>query len=363
MFPLHPAEQYRLRPDESILIARSKAGDEVILRALEGREAVEGYVPPCFSLHEYEELVSEYAPYLTCYEDRLAAGEALESTVNALRREVEAKMNSLLFIFTPAGRMSALSLGVDAESREAKLFSTCFKRKLEPLSLSTSGSEESVRKLLLALTGLDLIYVDSQIVVIDKPEGLLSVPGRGEEKHDSAATRVRSLFPSAPAVPTVHRLDMDTSGVMVFARTEKARRELGRQFEERETWKEYIALLEGEIEEDGGVIDMPIRLDVEHRPYQIVDEESGKQAVTEWQKLQVEEIDGELYTKVLFHPRTGRTHQIRVHSASVLGHAIKGDRLYGRRREGERLALHAAALSFTHPESAKGMTFTSKAPF
>lgn len=363
---------------EALLVARSRSGDKVVLRAFSGlREASEGFVPPCLSLNKAHELIAEYDRPLQCYTDRLEAGESgLEAIVAGLSAEYETKLRSLYFLYTTSGKKSLAELGAGdiprtvLDSAVTKLFSTCFRRGLEPLSLAavsngimTEPFTAETLKLFQLMTGLELIYADDDIAVIIKPEGLLSVPGRGEEKQDSAATRIRSLFPSAPAVPTVHRLDMDTSGVMVYARSDRARRELGMQFENRQTEKQYVALLEGVLEAEGGIIDAPMRLDVEHRPYQIIDYVQGKQAVTEWQKLSVEEIVGKKYTRVLFHPLTGRTHQLRVHSASVLGHPIKGDRLYGTRSEGERLALHAASLTFTHPVSGERLTFTAPAPF
>ena len=165
------------------------------------------------------------------------------------------------------------------------------------------------------MLGLDYLYADEDIAVIDKKEGMLSVPGRGEEKKDSAAYRFHTLFPRSPAECTCHRLDMDTSGLLVLAFTKEAKRTLSMAFENREVKKEYEALLEGVITEDEGIIDIPIRLDIENRPYQIRDDERGKKAVTLWKRLGVEVIDGRKYTRVRFYPQTGRTHQLRVHSS------------------------------------------------
>lgn len=359
---------------EAILVARARGGQRVVLRAVSGREQLQGFVPPCFSVNEAKSLIREYEVPLQCYQDRLEAGEdGLETTVSSLSGELNEGLRSLYRLYTPSGRKTLEELDATdfersvLDSAVIKLFSTCFRRGLEPLSLAERSKEAPAdpRTLMLLkrMLALELVYADEDIAVIIKPEGMLSVPGRGEEKLDSASTRIRALFPSAPVVPAVHRLDMDTSGIMVFARSETARREIGRQFEKRETEKQYIALLEGIVEEEGGVISAPIRLDIENRPYQIVDYRQGKNAVTEWKRLSVEEIGGHAYTRVLFHPLTGRTHQLRVHSASILGHPIKGDRLYGSRMEGERLALHASLLTFTHPVSGERLTFTSPSPF
>lgn len=168
-----------------------------------------------------------------------------------------------------------------------------------------------------------------RLVVIDKPSGMLSVPGKGAEKADCAAARVRERYPWATGPLVVHRLDMDTSGVMVFALDAEAQRELSGQFERREVEKRYVALVEGMVEGDAGEIDAPIRLDVRARPFQIHDPVLGQRARTAWRVLGYE-VDR---TRVEFRPLTGRTHQLRVHAALArpegLGHAIVGDVLYG----------------------------------
>ncbi len=135
------------------------------------------------------------------------------------------------------------------------------------------------------------------------------------------------------------------------------------QFEARETEKVYVALLRGLIKEESGVIDLPMRLDVDNRPYQIIDFLQGKKAVTNWKKIKVEILNGEKVSRIRFYPHTGRTHQIRVHAASGLHTPIVGDRLYGERRDGERLCLHAESLTFTHPLTGERVTYKEDAPF
>ena len=202
---------------------------------------------------------------------------------------------------------------------------------------------------------LDIVHQDAEFVVVNKPSGFLSVPGRGPDKLDSVATRVRRLYPGCIAQPAVHRLDMDTSGLMVVALNKESQRNLSMQFQERETSKRYIALLAGELELQGGTIRLPFRLDVDNRPIQIYDEVHGKLGITHWEKLGIE--DG--LTRVAFTPITGRTHQLRVHSAHErgLGTPIVGDPLYGAGTGPGQLKLHASDLRFQHPITGDTLAF------
>lgn len=224
------------------------------------------------------------------------------------------------------------------------------------------------------MLGLEILYRDSDICVINKPSGLLSIPGRGEDKKDCVSARLRRLFPDCIEQPSVHRLDMETSGLMVYALTKEAHRNLGRQFEERTVQKEYIALLDGILPKKGieksGRMELYFRLDVENRPHQIWDDVYGKKAVTEWHLLDVESYtapDGSSrnVTRVQFIPHTGRTHQLRLASADPhgFGTPIIGDSLYGKAVGDERLMLHATSLSFVHPTTGIPMNFTSRPPF
>jgi tRNA pseudouridine32 synthase/23S rRNA pseudouridine746 synthase len=202
---------------------------------------------------------------------------------------------------------------------------------------------------------LDIVHEDPEFVVVNKPSGFLSVPGRGPEKFDSVATRVRGLYPGCIEQPAVHRLDMDTSGLMVVALNKASQRNLSIQFQERETSKRYIALLEGELELQEGTIRLPFRLDIENRPIQIYDEVYGKLGITHWEKLGI--ADG--LTRVAFTPITGRTHQLRVASAHErgLGIPIVGDPLYGTGTGPGQLKLHACDLGFLHPSTGARLTF------
>ena len=208
---------------------------------------------------------------------------------------------------------------------------------------------------------LDVVHEDPHFVVVDKPSGLLSVPGRGPEKQDCVCARVRTLYPGCIEQPAVHRLDMDTSGLMVVARDAESHRRLSHQFQSRKTSKRYIGLLDGELEEEQGTIRLPFRLDIDNRPFQIYDEVHGKLGITHWQRLSV--MNG--VTRVAFTPITGRTHQLRVHAAHErgLGIPIVGDPLYGNGTGPGQLKLHACALSFLHPASDERLAFQSPPPF
>ncbi len=208
---------------------------------------------------------------------------------------------------------------------------------------------------------MEILYQDEDIVVVDKLSGLLSIPGRGPEKIDSVSHRIRQMFPDCLAQPSVHRLDMDTSGLLVLALTAASHRHLSLQFQNRETDKHYLALLDGELAGEEGTITLPFRLDIENRPHQIYDEIHGKIGTTHWKKLGIE--NGK--TRIAFHPITGRTHQLRVHSAHPkgLGIPIVDDPLYGNGDLPGKMKLHACELTFTHPTTGEKMTFTAPVPF
>jgi len=206
-------------------------------------------------------------------------------------------------------------------------------------------------------TPLAILHHDHALVVLDKPSGLLSVPGKGAHLADCLLGRVQAAFPEALLV---HRLDRDTSGVMVFAMTPHAQRSLGLQFEKRQAKKTYVARVWGYVAEKTGRIDLPLIVDWPNRPLQHVDFENGKPAVTDWRVLRHE--DGT--TRLRLYPQTGRSHQLRVHMKEI-GHPILGDPFYaeGGARDFPRLMLHAENLRLRHPESGKGMSFSAKCPF
>ncbi len=204
---------------------------------------------------------------------------------------------------------------------------------------------------------LDILHDDHEVLLVNKPSGLLSVPGKGADLADCLITRVQAVFPNALLV---HRLDRDTSGVMIFALTPHAQRHLGLQFEKRQTKKTYIARVWGNVAEKTGTVDLPLIVDWPNRPRQMVDHENGKQAVTDWRVVRAR--DGE--TRIRLMPRTGRSHQLRVHMLA-LGHPILGDPFYatGPARDYPRLMLHSETLQFRHPDGGRGMRITAKCPF
>ncbi len=204
---------------------------------------------------------------------------------------------------------------------------------------------------------LVLLHQDHQVVLVDKPAGLLSVPGKGEDLADCLIARVQAVFPDALLV---HRLDRDTSGVMIFALTPHAQRHLGLQFENRQTKKTYVARVWGEMAAREGTVDLPLIVDWPNRPRQMVDPVNGRAAQTDWRVVRAG--DGE--TRVRLMPKTGRSHQLRVHMLS-LGHPILGDPIYatGPARDFPRLMLHSETLQFRHPDGGKGVRVTAKCPF
>ena len=206
-------------------------------------------------------------------------------------------------------------------------------------------------------TALDVLHEDAQLIVVNKPSGLLSVPGRGEHLADCLLTRVQAAFPQALLV---HRLDRDTSGVMVFAQTPHAQRHLSMQFEKRQTRKTYIARVWGRMEPKTGTVDLPLIVDWPNRPRQMVCHDTGKPAVTDWRVVKHE---GET-SRVRMFPKTGRSHQLRVHM-QALGHPILGDPFYatGAAREFPRLMLHSEELRLKHPEGGHSMKFRAQPDF
>lgn len=270
-----------------------------------------------------------------------------------------------------------------------KLLSYAFEHGLEPVSMdevyygrdtahkingtSYAPCDERCGYILPEILGLEILYCDKDIIVINKPSGLLSVPGKGEEKQDCAEARVRNFFPQAPKQCAVHRLDMETSGILVLALNTEAHRKLNEEFASGKVHKKYIALLDGVLRgKPEGRTELPFRLDVENRPHQIYDAENGKLGITEWKKLGVEKLkfqdQEKLVTRIEFSPLTGRTHQLRLAASCSselggLGIPIVGDSLYGNWQEGQRLMLHAAEITFFHPTSGEKMNIICKPEF
>ncbi|AXS42488.1 pseudouridine synthase [Breoghania sp. L-A4] len=205
---------------------------------------------------------------------------------------------------------------------------------------------------------LCVLHRDDDLLVLAKPSGLLSAPGKAMDHADCLEARAREMYSTATMV---HRLDCDTSGVMVFALNRAAHRHLGLQFERRMIGKRYVARVWGDVAEDEGEVDRPLCSDWPNRPKQTINHERGRPALTRWSVLARE---GGV-TRMLLSPHTGRTHQLRVHMAS-LGHPMLGDALYApdaALNAAGRLQLHAESLSFRHPTGGRPCTFTETCPF
>ena len=204
---------------------------------------------------------------------------------------------------------------------------------------------------------IEVVYEDAHVVAVNKPTGLLSVPGKGEHLSDCMLSRVMVAFPEALLV---HRLDRDTSGVMVFALTPHAQRSMSMQFEARRTKKAYVACVAGEVQESEGEIDLPLIVDWSNRPKQMVCHDTGKPAVTKFKRVSVTDDQ----SRLRLFPKTGRSHQLRIHCLAI-GHPILGDPLYSPETVTDfpRLLLHSEELRINHPESGKGLRFRTKCPF
>ena len=366
----------------AILIAETKEGEKITLRGYsglaEGCHKVPGYVNPTYSINSFKALEEE--------SDRMVKDPSISEEERKRRSSFYAEKFADLHVFTDIngneftlkdvkeGRMGTGS----GDCAGIKVLNHAMRKGYKILGFTEfyygldtkerrcgecyEPCRERCEKIIKRMLTLDFIYLDEDIAVINKDSGLLSAPGKGIEKLDSASERLKKIFPRVPVSPFVHRLDMDTSGIMVLALNREAHRTLSMDFERRNARKEYEALLEGRIEQKEGVIDAPMRLDVDNRPYQITDFELGKKAVTGYSVLSYEWKDGILCSRVRFFPQTGRTHQLRVHSAYI-GHPILSDRLYGHYIENERLMLHAAKITITHPRTKEVISFSAPVPF
>lgn len=205
----------------------------------------------------------------------------------------------------------------------------------------------------------EILYIDNELIIVNKPAGLLSVPGRGEAKQDCLISRMQNIYPE---LLTVHRLDMPTSGILVLARSGETQSKLGTLFQQRQVYKEYDAVVSGIISNQSGLIDLPLITDWPNRPRQKVDNENGKPSQTKYNVISVN--NNKKTTRVKLIPLTGRSHQLRVHMLSI-GHIIIGDGLYSDIEEEKniRLHLHASKIEFAHPATNKILSVSSASPF
>jgi tRNA pseudouridine32 synthase / 23S rRNA pseudouridine746 synthase len=205
---------------------------------------------------------------------------------------------------------------------------------------------------------INIVHEEADFVIVDKPSGLLSVPGKDPALADSLQRRAEAHWPTAGMI---HRLDKDTSGVMVLALNKRAHAKIAMQFEKRTAQKSYVARVWGQLEGEQGLVDLPIAVDWENKPRQRIDFDRGREARTEWKVLAREPTA----TRVKLHPLTGRTHQLRLHMMT-LGHPVLGDQFYATGdafAAADRLQLHAEELSFLHPTTGEPVNFVIPAPF
>ncbi|HZK19364.1 MAG TPA: RluA family pseudouridine synthase [Treponemataceae bacterium] len=389
----------------------------IILKAFSGqffgKWNVPGYVAPCFDVNEWKNEVLRSDSKIKEASGKQQKEYSKDSlkhiyslyTFHCIHKKTKT-FEDFYSLMNPILSEHSLPPTGTGDCCAPKLLNYAFKHGLQPLSLAEfyygAENKSKTRKhlefyspcqkkcslVLPEMLGIEIVYYDSSIVVVNKPAGLLSVPGRTNDKKDCVVARVRRLFPHCILQPSVHRLDMETSGLLVMALTKEAHRNISIQFQNRQTKKEYTALLGGSLfHSDGdaarkavkkythqkekpnllsGCITLAFRLDIDNRPYQIYDEINGKEGISNWIRIREEKLGKEIVTRIKFMPITGRTHQLRLHSAHKKGLAcpIVGDSLYGSRKEHEnRMMLHANYLSFFHPDTGKEMIFSKKSPF
>lgn len=383
-----------------ILVCRDQEGKEVSLKAFSGQllghHLLPGWVPPVYDVNQFEQIMGPYEKAIKEYSKIIGQTEDPDRIQQARQRRKELSIRCLSELYdlylircidSSSVRMKEIFHPGNPPTGSGdcctiKLLYHAFLNGLQPVSLAEffyGGStdqmshgkffppcQERCRPILKWMLGLDIIYRDQHLVVVNKPAGLLSVPGRGPDKQDCIEARVKRLYPNCITQPAVHRLDMDTSGLLVLALDRQTHRELSKQFMNGEVSKQYVALLDGLVKEEAGTIELAFRLDPEHRPRQIHDPINGKIGITSWERIDVERgREGRLVTRIRFTPLTGRTHQLRVHSAHPLGlgTSILGDRLYGTRIVDQRMALHACRICFTHPVTDEKLSFSSEPDF
>jgi tRNA pseudouridine32 synthase / 23S rRNA pseudouridine746 synthase len=240
----------------------------------------------------------------------------------------------------------------DSDKIQGQFYGACAERCQPLMGFLLSGLQDAQ---------LPIIYQDEWLIAVNKPSGLLSVPGRYLHVQDSVFSRLRQRFTDEESLVAIHRLDLETSGILLVARDRATHRQLSQQFQQRQVRKVYEAVLSGKIDRDRGAIDLPLWGNPENRPYQQVDWQHGKPSLTHFKTIAIEENT----TRVEFYPLTGRTHQLRVHAADNrgLGQAILGDRLYGCRTTASRLHLHARELEFIHPHNGQTLHLKTPTPF
>jgi len=382
----------------AVMTAIDESGSGVLLKAFSGTfgsvRNLTGWVAHPLAEDEYQQYLKLYDPQIKALDKKIETTDDLNEKISlikerkALSQKALAHYNEIFRLATIDENSFSLHEIFDGpvptgsgECCAPKLFHYAFTHNLRPTSMAEFfvGSSlqgrthehfyppctERCSPILKAQLGLEILYRDEYLIVVNKESGLLSVPGNGSDMQDSVESRVRHLYPDAPRQCAVHRLDMDTSGIVIVALHRRALSAMHALFRERAVERAYEALLEGVVLQEEGVVHLPFRADLANRPYQIYDEENGKWGTTDYQRMGVEvRPNGSKVTRVHFVPHTGRTHQLRLHASHPkgLGHPILGDRLYGTGLV-DRLFLHAKLVSFTHPFSGELLEITSKPPF
>lgn len=359
-----------------VLVGRDSEGNELLLKAVSGGHPnIPHWVPHLISeeayehyLHTYDEVIKDLSN--TPKEQQALSARALEHYTSLYAIPT---INKTTVTLNECFEERAIPTG-SGDCAAIKLLSYALKQHISVISLVEffygNGSREHLnfytpcsercRPILKQMLNLEIVYRDEYFIVVNKPSALRSVPGT--RIVDSVETRVRTLIPSAPIQCATHRLDMDTSGLIIIALSKEALTRMHRLFRNQEVERTYEALLEGILKEKEASIDLPIRADITNRPYQVVDHTHGKEANTLVKRIRVEEHPEGHYTRVEFTPITGRTHQLRIHSQMGLSMPIVGDRLYGSGMN-TRLHLHAKELKFIHPFTEEEVVITSAVDF
>lgn len=368
----------------AVMVCRTKNKKEKILYsfsgAINGEYIIPGYVSPCFLVEDFHNTFDPYNKEIHRLTDEIEIkGETEKKRERKeLSAEAQKKVGEIFTFSTWNGdKIHGLPKEYPTGTGECaglKLINHALKMGYEMIGLAefkyTDKNNNKVEffppckercgLLLPRMLGLEYIYADGVVAVVNKNENFLSVPGR--KVIDSVSYRFHTLFPSSPSSPFPHRLDMDTSGVMVLCFTKESLAFMQREFENHDAKKVYIAIVEGCLENDSGTISVKSRKDMANPPLQIIDKENGKEGITHYSVIKRVKRNGKDYTRVRFTLETGRTHQLRLHS-KYIGHPIVGDNLYGHKIGNERLFLHSESISFIHPESKERVFFTSPCPF
>ncbi len=357
-----------------VLVCKDKNNKTIILKAFSGqlnkKYIVEGFVPPLFDVYEYEKIIKKYDSLIKSKKENKTLSNKVLRKIYDLYKipTIDNKILTFKDIFKdnlpPTGTGDCCA---------PKLLGYAFNNNLHPISIAEAyyGKETEKRKhksfygpcsekceiLLEKMLKLNIVYCDDYITVINKPFGITTIPGKAEHLKDCITSRMNLLFKDCIKQSSVHRLDMDTSGLLVLCRDKISHRNLSISFQERKVKKEYLALIRGIVKDTDGVIRLPLRLDINNRPYQIVDFAEGKKSITYYKRIKVEKRNKEDVTRLILTPITGRTHQLRVHCQKAL-FPIIGDTLYGIRKENEnRMMLQAIRLEFDHPITNEHLCF------